>query len=123
MRQYAVLSLGKLGGKQHLADIEPLLNDNAICASQQLAQNQVVQTKVCDVALAVMVRLSGQKLTDYGFTRAQENTMMLYNVSTLGFAEDAHRQTAISKWREWSKSQSAATSPAAAEAKSAPKDG
>lgn len=115
LRQYAVLGLGKLGGKQHLADLEPLLKDEAICASQNMAvngKNTVIQTRICDVTLAVMLRLTGQPLRDYGFDRVQENAMMLYNVSSLGFAEDAKRQTALKKWQEWSKTKNATQSPA-----------
>jgi hypothetical protein len=121
LRQYAILGLGKLGGKQHLPDLEPLLKDEAICAAQQVGQKQV-QTRICDVALAVMIRLSGQQLRDYGFTRVQENNMMLYNVSSLGFIEDPQRQTAIKKWRDWLKTQSA-SQPAAAEATTTPNSG
>jgi hypothetical protein len=106
-----------------------LLKDETVCAVQHIPQagqpngvNMQVQTRICDVALAVMVKLSGQQLRDYGFTRVQENSMMLYNVSSLGFVEDPQRQTALKKWGEWSKAQSA-TPAAASQATAAPKDG
>jgi hypothetical protein len=124
LRQYGILGVGKLGGKQHLPDLEPLLKDEAICASQNMKvkeENKVIQTRICDVTLAVMVRLTGQQLRDYGFNRVQENTMMLYNVSSLGFIDDAQRQAALKKWDEWSKTHSS-TPPAAAE-NAAPKGG
>ena len=110
MRQFAILIVGRFGGPDDVGRLEPLLSDEAICAQQQLPQNadptqvakpQVIETQVRDVALAVSVHLTGQKLADYGFTRAQPNATYLYNTATLGFTQPADRDTALSKWRSW----------------------
>ena len=37
MRQYALLVIGKFGGPDEVARLEPLLNDQAVCAEQQIA--------------------------------------------------------------------------------------
>ncbi|MBI2823859.1 MAG: hypothetical protein HYX69_04105 [Planctomycetia bacterium] len=107
MRQYAVLVVGKFGGADDVARLEPLLSDQSVCGHQQLAANQVVETQVRDVALAVMVHLSGQKLADFGFKRAQPNATILFNTATLGFASTAERDAALAKWQQWRTRQAA----------------
>jgi hypothetical protein len=102
MLQYAVLALGKLGSREHVADLEPLLQNETVCANQEV-EDQDVQTQVRDVALAALVRLTGQQPREYGFLRAQDNSMILFNTPSLGFAEPSQREAALKKWRDWSK--------------------
>ena len=102
MRQYAVLVVGRFGGPEHIAQLEPLLEDSAVCAQQQMTANKVVtivETQIRDVVLAVMVHLSDQKLPDFGFARAQANAMVLYNTASLGFAKAEDREAALRKWQ------------------------
>lgn len=102
MRQYAILVVGRFGGPEHIAQLEPLLEDSAVCAQQQMTANKVVtivETQIRDVALAVMVHLSNQKLADFGFARAQANAMVLYNTASLGFAKAEDREAALRKWQ------------------------
>jgi len=102
MRQYAVLVVGRFGGPEHIALLEPLLEDSAVCAQQQMTANKVVtivETQIRDVVLAVMVHLSNQKLPDFGFARAQANAMVLYNTASLGFAKSEDREAALRKWQ------------------------
>lgn len=123
MRQYALLVVGKFGGPDEVARLEPLLNDQAVCAQQQIAvqtggakngppnpnnvKNEVIETQIRDVALAVMLHLSGQKLADFGFERAQPNGTILFNTATLGFAKPDDREAALAKWHTWRATQSA----------------
>jgi hypothetical protein len=102
MRQYAVLVVGRFGGPEHIAQLEPLLADSSVCAQQQMTANKVVtivETQIRDVALAVMVHLSNQKLPEFGFARAQVNAMVLYNTASLGFAKAEDREAALRKWQ------------------------
>ncbi|MEX2120320.1 MAG: hypothetical protein WD847_12055 [Pirellulales bacterium] len=104
MLQYAVLALGKLGSREHVADLEPLLQNETVCANQEV-DDQEVQTQVRDVALAALVRLTGQQAREYGFLRAQDNAMILFNTPSFGFADPSQREAALKKWRDWSQAQ------------------
>jgi hypothetical protein len=101
MRQYPILLIGKLGGPRHVAALAPLLNDTAVCITQRFNNNTQVDTQVRDVALAVLVRLTGQDLKDYGFRRAQETRIMYLNPASLGFGTQAERDAALKKWHDW----------------------
>jgi hypothetical protein len=118
MRQYALLVVGKFGGVAEVARLEPLLEDHSVCTQQQLpapvaeaakndpakaqpAKSEIVETQIRDVALAVMIHVAGQKLADFGFTRAQPNPTILFNTASLGFAHAEEREAALAKWRAW----------------------
>jgi hypothetical protein len=123
MRQYALLVVGKFGGPEDIDRLDTQLNDQAICAQQQITvpmdtakpdpanpkapKNEVIETQIRDVALAVMIHLSGQKLADYGFQRAQPNATILFNTATLGFADQGQRDAALARWRTWRAGQAA----------------
>jgi hypothetical protein len=97
-RQYAILVVAKFGSKRHLPLLEPLLADDSPLAVRQVNGRQVT-TQLRDVALAGLVHLSGRKLNDFGFNRAQINPPFLYSISTLGFEEPQSREAALRKWR------------------------
>lgn len=98
--QYAILAIAKLGSRDHIAALEPLLNDErTIDASDRSGQKS--DTQIRDVALAAMVHLSRQKLADYGFHHAKTNPFYLWNANSLGFNDPAARQEALKKWRAW----------------------
>lgn len=100
IRQYGILCVAKLGGASYIDQLEALLDDSSTCASLRL-NDQEIQTQIRDVALAVLVRLTGQDLRTYGFDRAQENALTYFNTATLGFADDASRQAALERYREF----------------------
>lgn len=101
MRQYGILALAKLGGKDYIQALEPLLEDESACASRTVGDAQV-DTQIRDVALAALLHITGQDLATYGFADVQEIPMLLYNTATLGFADDETRQKALKHWTEWS---------------------
>lgn len=104
LRPYGVLAVGKLGGKAQLASLEPLLDD-ATEFTMHGRDNQQIRTQIRDVALAVMVHLSGQKLIDYGFDHFSLNPSMLFNPGSLGFNKPETREKALAKWRAWAAAQ------------------
>lgn len=104
LRPYGVLAVGKLGGKDQLAKLEPLLGD-ATEFTMHGRDNQQIRTQIRDVALAVMVHLSGQKLIDYGFDHFSLNPRWLFNPGSLGFNTPEAREKALAKWRAWAASQ------------------
>ncbi len=105
MRQYAVLVVGKFGVPEDAGRLEPLLAERAVCAQQQTGDMKIIETQMRDVVLAAMVHLTGQKLADYGFNRAQPNGTILFNTATLGFAQEQDREAALAKWESWRKTQ------------------
>lgn len=102
--QYAILVVGKFGNKEHLKTLEPLLQNNGLCMTYQV-NNEQYKAEVRDLALAVMVHLTGQDLKEYGFARAEKNSMFLYNPASLGFRETDNRQAGFDKWNTWSEEQ------------------
>ncbi len=101
MRQYALLAVGRFGAQKHISVVEPYLNDATICFTQQV-NNRQIQVQVRDIALGVLVKMSGLDMKEYGFEGAQPHPQMLFNPGSLSFADPAKRDAAIKKWRAWS---------------------
>ncbi len=99
-RQVAILMLGRFAGKESLPTIEKLLDDTSNCGIVQ-ANNRQIEVQIRDVALAVLVHLTGQKLRDYGFLSAQHFPPTLFQVGTLTFTDPAQREAALKKWSQW----------------------
>jgi hypothetical protein len=106
-KAYAIVAVGKLGSKDHLPEIEKLLGDASVCAAYQVNETRI-STETRDVALAVLVHLTGQNLKDYGFDRVQSNPQMLFYPYTLGFPDTPKRDAAMKKWRDWQTAQQTA---------------
>lgn len=104
LRPYGVLAMGKLGGKEQLKTLEPLLDDTTEFTLHG-RDNKQIHTQIRDVALAVLVHLSGQKLIDYGFDHISLNPSWLFNAGSLGFSKSETREKALAKWRAWAASQ------------------
>lgn len=102
IRQYGILCVAKLGGASYIDQLEALLDDASPCASFRL-NDQEIPTQIRDVALAVLVRLTGQDLRAYGFDRAQENALTYFNTATLGFADESSRQAALERYHEFAR--------------------
>jgi hypothetical protein len=98
-RQDALLAIGRWGNHKHIALVEPLLNDTSPCTPQQAGEGH--QSQVRDVALAVLIHLSGQELKDYNLEHIQTNNKMLYQPGTIAFADAASRTQALEKWKRW----------------------
>ena len=97
-----IQTLARLGGKRHLSELSALLDDRAECAERAGGENdETIKTLICDVALAAMVYVTGQKLDDYGMDEVQSVPFMLFDVRTLGFADPKAREAALKKWRAW----------------------
>ena len=95
--------VGQLGKREQIDRLEPLLDDASVCV--QLATPipaQPVQTvQVRDVALVVMLRLTDQSPSDYGYLKAALQPTRTFNLQSLFRDNDQQRADAIAKWREW----------------------
>lgn len=98
-QQYALLVVGRFGGPEHAPLVEPLLNDHNVLGTNNVDQKEV-RTEVSDIALAILVHLTGGDHAAYGFKFLQKNPQSVIQPLSAGFADDAERQAAIKKWRD-----------------------
>jgi hypothetical protein len=98
----AILIVGKFGGPQQVSMIEKLLDDKTGCSSVQGTNPpRQFELQLRDVALAIVVRLTGQNLRDYGFQSVQPHPTTLFQVGTLTFSAPGVREAALKKWSRW----------------------
>jgi hypothetical protein len=102
-RQYAILTLAKLGTKRDLPRLEKLLGDRAICSTHTVDDVTYV-TQFRDIALVAMLHLDGEDPAEYGFTNLRAHNDYVYSPYTIGFAEEADRQAAFAKWEAFRRS-------------------
>jgi hypothetical protein len=96
----AMTTVGKLGEKKHAAALEPFLKDTTAVSNFALGRDRGT-TEVRDVALAMLVHLTGQDPRGYGFVFSQHNAHLKFYANFLGFADDAQRAKAFARWKEW----------------------
>jgi hypothetical protein len=102
--QFAILVVGRFGEKQHLALLEPLLENASPLVTQNVGGQQL-RCEVRDVALATLVHLSQQDFKQYGLVHLQKNAQTLFNINSVGFASEQLRSEALRKWKAWSAAQ------------------
>ncbi|HEX3726392.1 MAG TPA: hypothetical protein VHV08_09120 [Pirellulales bacterium] len=101
IRQFALLSIGRFGSKEQLPAVEKFLTDANNCGAIQVPRPpRQLEVQVRDVALAVLVHLSGQAVRDYG-TPLEPNPQSYFRVPALAFSSPAARETALAHWRHW----------------------
>jgi hypothetical protein len=107
-RAAAAVVVARFGGRKHIPDLESALGDTGITGRLQWSSgNKHVETttRVQDVALAMLVGLTGQKYADYKFLAA-DNPMFdpLVRPATwlrIAFANDTTRRVALRQWEAW----------------------
>jgi hypothetical protein len=106
-RGQVMVSLVKLGTKEHVHVLDTYLKDETSLGSINFGNGPQLSVQVRDVAMGVQVQLAGQKLVDYGFDkRFGGNGGLSYHY--YGFPEDENgkskaRDEAHAKWAEWTK--------------------
>lgn len=104
-KSQALFMIAKNGTKDAALRIEPLLDEKAELGSASI-NGMMIRAQVRDVALATLVQLTGQKLTDYDFPFFRVNGQVLLNQGVFqppgwyGFENDAARNAAIKKYRD-----------------------
>jgi hypothetical protein len=107
-RATAAAALAKLGGCAHLPIVEAMLEDDAElrrAVPRDLGSSGPDTFQVRDIALAMVVYVTGQKHSEYGFVNAEQKEFQLFDsvlgYAAVGFADDAARRRAMAKWKEW----------------------
>jgi hypothetical protein len=103
-RAQAILLVGQFGGRENVRNLEPLLEDATICMplqAQRLPGQPAVNVQVRDVALVVMLHLTGQRPADYGYVHARFQPQRTFQLQTLHRENDEQRAAAVAKWRTW----------------------
>jgi hypothetical protein len=96
----ALVTVGKLGGPAHRTALEPFLNDATIVGNFAVGKERGT-TQVRDVALAMLVHVTGQDPKGYGFAFSHRYAYLKFHPSFLGFAGDSERDRALARWRDW----------------------
>lgn len=97
----ALVVVGKLGGKDHMDVLKGFLEDQAQVGNFALNQARGT-TQVRDVALAMLVHVTGQSHQDYGFVFSHSQPALKFHANFLGFENDEQRGKALARWKEWS---------------------
>ena len=101
----AVLTtLGKMGGKEHMPLLEAQLSDTTVIGNFGINRGSGT-TEVRDAALAMLVHMTKQSHKDYGFLFADANAGLMFNAVFLGFSNNAQRDKAHRKWKDWKAAQ------------------
>jgi hypothetical protein len=101
-KQYAILTIAKLGDKNQVPLLRSLLDDPTVCSTQRFQRNKEnvqLQGQLRDVALAGLLHLLDQDPLDFGFDRKlATHSETVFQVNTIGFINQQQRAAAFKKW-------------------------
>ena len=98
-RGVACSLIGRLGTRENIPDIAPLLSDSAHMNNFQVRPREMGTVQVRDVALAILVHLTGQSHKDYGFGFATAGqAFQVGSTYNMGFLAEDKRLEALTKW-------------------------
>jgi len=107
VRQMVILAIGKLGGKEHVSALEPLLKDTSSCNPNPDEAKTPYRCEIRDVALCAIMHLHDRNPKDFGFEKIQNHPQTLFNQNSMGFDSDQQRAAAVAKWKAWLEKQPA----------------
>jgi hypothetical protein len=93
----AMLVVAAHGGREHIADVAPYLDDETILFKRPQT-GYTCQAR--DAALLAAVLLSGRQGADFGFDHLQPNEFHRYEYDSIGFSDADRRAAALEKWRQ-----------------------
>jgi len=110
-RAYCIHAVGLIGGLDYASFFVSLLDDTTMCTQRVVkvnGKNETVQIQLRDVAIGWLIHLTGQKLEDYGMSRAKtafdrvkKSPQSSISASYFSFEGNAARDQALKKWKEW----------------------
>jgi hypothetical protein len=101
--QYGAIAVGRFGGKEDIEILEPHLTNETVCHtwSNPRLKKELIRIQIRDIVLAMLIELTKQSHKQYGYDLLEENPVYLYHLHTYAFLEDAQRDKALAKWKEW----------------------
>jgi hypothetical protein len=105
MLQYAMIAIGKFGGKEDIPLLMPLLKNKTVChrwSNPQLKKDGPIKIEIRDTALVILLRMTGKDPSEFGFNLLRENPDTLYHLYTFGFVDEKQREAAHARWAELS---------------------
>jgi hypothetical protein len=99
--QTAIFFIARLGGPEHVHDLEQLLDDKTQLGSHTQAGNVTSTSQVRDAALAGLLHMTQQDLAEYGFEPVRRSSRQLFVPGTVGFRDEERRREAFAKWDRW----------------------
>jgi hypothetical protein len=99
--QYAVLYVASVGGPQELPVLEDLLDDDTPIQTGRRSRDSTFTSRMQDVALIGLLKLTGQRWQDYGFAEPRSHNTYLYTPGSVGFPDEESREAAFEQWRRW----------------------
>ena len=100
-RGQVLITLGKLGTKENIKDVEKYLTDKTNLGTINFGNGVQLTAELRDVAMGVCVQLSGQKMADFGFDTSRFGGGIPNSYYYYGFPDDAKREEAHKKWKEF----------------------
>ena len=102
-QQYDIMSIARFGTAGDIDLLVPQLQNEAVCHtwSNPQIKKGVIKTQVRDVALVMMLEMTGQNQQEYGFTLLQRNPTTLFHGYTCGFVDESQRDKALLMWNTW----------------------
>jgi HEAT repeat protein len=111
VKAMAIGVMAKLGGKEVVPELLPYLHDKTSCGTMQMNfnnnKNLTMTTQLRDVALGMLVHLTGQNLNDYEFAYVKmfpgnfSSQNLFMSPTMLGFSDDKGRDLSMKKWQDW----------------------
>ncbi len=98
---YAIITVGRFGGEEHVRLLTPLLANKTVChtwTNRALKKDGSIKVEVRDAALVVLLRMTGEDPGEFGFRLLKEHPETMYYVYTFGFVNDEERETVHAKW-------------------------
>ena len=97
----SILVVAIHGSRDDIKSLQKWFDDETRCGSWV---DKNIETQIRDVALAAVIELSHQDLSEFGFAFAVEKMEGWYGwypTYSLGFEDNTKREAAFAKWKEW----------------------
>jgi hypothetical protein len=101
--QYAIMGIARFGTAKDIDLLVPQLQNAAVCGnwSNPQIKKGVIKIQVRDVALVMMLEMTGQNHQEYGFTLLKRNPTTVFDGYTCGFVDETQRDKALLMWNKW----------------------
>jgi len=109
--QYAILAIGKLGGREHLPLLQKQFQNKSVLSRSVSGGKVVYSCQIRDVALAISIHITKQDIGKYGFNRLRKNSTYLYSPNSAGFKNSAERDAAFQRFGAWQRANTETAKP------------